>query len=618
MTYTFKLARRLAVSRNYRMLPVLLVIAACSGDATAPEGSPENQTGNEWRSRDILPVALTVRPSSVTLETNQLLQFRAHGHNSAGDSVGAAVTWSTSGGTILPDGRFSAAAIGTYTVVGASRVRGQLQVDTSTVQVVRRQTQLVAIEVTPNSVSLAPGVSQTFTALGRLMGGDAVPVGVNWSATGGSIDGGGTYVAGDTAGTYQVRATNTAGTLADTVTVTITAPPSLPPPAPVLASVVLMPSSVTLAPSATKQFKVYGRTTTNDSVAVDNVVFTATGGTVTAGGLYTAGSTAGTFRIIAKSGTLADTSRITISSPLGSGTSTGLPFGPAQQLVRTGSIVAPFNMTADGGYTASNILNRINAARSGGYKLLLQIPSGSHHDETSPLLSVIDGVLQFDEGKWRAQMDQFNTSTIRQAVAAAIADGTIVGQIVMDEPQVWGGYNYGGNTWGPKGTMTKLRVDGLCSYVKQIFPTMPTGVYHAHNAFEPDKSYRVCDFIVSPYDHRRGDIRAYRDGGVAIAQRDGHAIMFSLNVLDGGIQAARDGLWACDPVLTGGRGTFDPNCRMTAAQVRDWGILLGTVGCGLYMWRYDGAFVSKTENQQAFRDLGNRLASLPAKSCRRN
>src|SRR5918999_574099 len=252
MTYTFKLARRLAVSRNYRMLPVLLVIAACSGDATAPEGSPDNPaTGNDRRSRDIIPVAVTVRPSSVTLETNQLMQFRAHGHNSAGDSVGAAVTWNTSGGTILPDGRFSAAAIGTYTVVGVNRVRGRLQVDTSTVQVVRRQTQLVAIEVSPTSVSLAPGVSQTFTALGRLLGGSVVPIGVNWSATGGSIDAGGTFVAGDTAGTYQVRATNTAGTLADTVTVTITAPPAPPPPpAPVLAKVTLWPASVTLAPGA--------------------------------------------------------------------------------------------------------------------------------------------------------------------------------------------------------------------------------------------------------------------------------------------------------------------------------------------------------------------------------
>src|SRR5918992_1752286 len=207
MTYTFKLARRLAVSRNYVMLPALLVIAACSGDTTAPEGSTESPTsGTDWRPR-AAPVAVEVSPSTVTIETNQLIHFRAHGRTSAGDSVGAAVTWSTTGGTILPDGRFSAAAIGTYTVIGENRVRGITQVDTSIVQVVRRPTRLAAVEVSPTSVSLAPGVSQTFTALGRLAGGDVAPIGVNWTATGGSIDAGGTYVAGSIAGSYRVIAT---------------------------------------------------------------------------------------------------------------------------------------------------------------------------------------------------------------------------------------------------------------------------------------------------------------------------------------------------------------------------------------------------------------------------
>src|SRR5215208_6967016 len=139
MTYTFKLARRLAVSRNLTMLPVLLVVAACSGDATAPQGPTESPTtGSEVHINDLTPVAVQVNPHRVTLETNQLIQFRAHGRTSAGDSVAAAVSWNTSGGTVLPDGRFSAAAIGTYTVVGVSRVRGNKQIDSSLVTVVRR------------------------------------------------------------------------------------------------------------------------------------------------------------------------------------------------------------------------------------------------------------------------------------------------------------------------------------------------------------------------------------------------------------------------------------------------------------------------------------------------
>src|SRR6476659_7748413 len=185
MTYTFKLARRLAVSRTF--LPVLLVLAACGGDATAPEVPTEQPTsGTATKAADRLSVALQVSPRDVTLETNQLIQFRAHGRTSSGDSVGAAVTWSTTGGTILPDGRFSAAAIGTYKVIGSNRARGEVHVDTSIVVVVRRQPQLASVQVNPVSSSLTPGVKQKFNAVGHLSSGTAVPIGANWSATGGT------------------------------------------------------------------------------------------------------------------------------------------------------------------------------------------------------------------------------------------------------------------------------------------------------------------------------------------------------------------------------------------------------------------------------------------------
>jgi hypothetical protein len=621
MTYTFKLARRLAVSRNLIMLPVLLMLAACNGDATAPEGPTESPTtGSEVHTQDLIPVAVQVSPHRVTLETNQLIQFRAHGRTSAGDSVAASVSWSTSGGTVLPDGRFSAAAIGTYTVAGVSRVRGKQQVDTSFVTVVRRNTNLVAIKVSPTSVTLTPGVSQTFTAVGRVKGGGLAPIGVNWGATGGSIDGGGTYVAGDTAGTYRVTATNTSGTLADTVQVTISAPPTLPPPPapvppaePVLATVTLKPGSMTLAPGATKQFATYGLTTTGDSVAVA-VEFKATGGTVTSTGLYTAGTTPGSFRLIATSGALADTSGITITSPLGSGTPVGLPFGPAAQLAKAGGILTPFSMTADGGYTPGNIISRINTARAGGYKLMIQMPGGSHSDETSPLLSVINGVLQFDEGKWRAIVDQFNTPEIRQAIADGVRDGVIIGDMIMDEPQVTGMGD--GNTWGPPGTMTKLRVDGLCQYIRDRFPTLPAGPFHQHNTFEPTKSYRVCDFIVDSYNHKRGDVYTFRDDGLALARRDGHAIMFSMNILNGGVQD-KDGVWDCTGPGQGGKGNHEPNCRMTADSMRAWGNILGKADCGLYMWTYNAEFVNAPQNMEAFRDVAATLAAQPYKSCSR-
>ncbi|MFL5448201.1 MAG: hypothetical protein ACJ8AX_06615, partial [Gemmatimonadales bacterium] len=216
--------------------------------------------------------------------------------------------------------------------------------------------------------------------------------------------------------------------------------------------------------------------------------------------------------------------------------------------------------------------------------------------------------------KWQAKKDTYNTPAIRAAEAAAVADGTNIGNSVMDEPNVSGGGD--GNTWGPPGTMTKARVDGLCAYVKNMFPTMLVGVVHNHQTFEPTKSYQVCEFLVDQYSWRKGDVNDFIQGGLDLGRRDGLGIIFSMNILNGGIQATRDGLWNCPLTTTGGRGTFDPNCRMTAQQVREWGTTLGSAGCAMMMWKYDDAFMANPENQQAFRDVAAVLASLPAKSCR--
>src|SRR3954463_12711223 len=136
MTYTFKLARRLAVSRRLGLLPALMLFAACNGDTTAPESSPGNPPPAGTETLDAVPVTVKINPPTVTAETNQLIRFLAQGRNSQGDTVTAPITWSASGGTILPDGRFTAAVAGTYTIMGRTRYHGRTRVDSSRVVVV--------------------------------------------------------------------------------------------------------------------------------------------------------------------------------------------------------------------------------------------------------------------------------------------------------------------------------------------------------------------------------------------------------------------------------------------------------------------------------------------------
>jgi hypothetical protein len=301
---------------------------------------------------------------------------------------------------------------------------------------------------------------------------------------------------------------------------------------------------------------------------------------------------------------LADTSAITISSPLGSGTPTGIPFGPFGAW--NGATLNPytdlFNFSLNS-ISVGVILDRINAARSNNVKLLLAMTGGDHDNYKS----VINDVYQFDMAKWKAKMNTYNTPEVRAAIAAGVSDGTIVGNIVMDEPS----NTSPDNTWGPAGTLNKARVDSMAEYVRAIFPTLPIGVTMDYTIW-PDQRYYKLDFIVSQYRWFKGDVTSYRDGALRLGARDGHQVIFSLNILDGGYRIS-----GCPIPQTGGPGTYGTNCRMTPEQVRDYGLVLGPAGCGLVMWHWAADFMANEGNRASFRDIGNRLASLPAKTCRK-
>ena len=274
-------------------------------------------------------------------------------------------------------------------------------------------------------------------------------------------------------------------------------------------------------------------------------------------------------------------------------------------------------------YTPDSLVRWLSLARAHGLRVVLALTGGSHTNYLSRQCpgyqrscASADSTPMFDPAKWGARMDAFTTPAIRSAIAAGVADGTILGASVMDEPQVTGTGD--GNTWGPPGTMTKARVDSLCGAVQARFPTLVAGVVHRHDTFEASKNYATCGWIYSQYSTRLGTAPAFRDGGLAFAKRSRVAIMFGLNSLNGGTQSVRDGRWICDPQTTGGRGTYDPNCRMTPAQLQSAALTLGPVGCAFLFWRYDVAQLADPAIQQAFRVVADSLARVPAPPCRRS
>jgi len=134
MTYTFKLSRRLAVSR-YAILAAAAVLVGCDSETTT---APES---------DLHPAPVLDRvrlvPNSVTVETNQSVRFRAERVTPRGQRHALPLSWHASGGSIDEDGVFKATEPGVYKVIGKGR--GRQKSDTSIVVVVPPQPNIVAV-----------------------------------------------------------------------------------------------------------------------------------------------------------------------------------------------------------------------------------------------------------------------------------------------------------------------------------------------------------------------------------------------------------------------------------------------------------------------------------------
>ncbi|MBV9146090.1 MAG: choice-of-anchor D domain-containing protein, partial [Acidobacteria bacterium] len=204
-------------------------------------------------------------------------------------------------------------------------------------------TATTTIAIAPTTASLMVGATQQFTATVTGTSNTAV----TWTASGGTVTTGGLYTAPNTAGTYTVTATSVADTTkSGSATVTVTAPP--PP-----ISVSIAPTTASLQTGGTQQFTATVTGTSNTAVT-----WTATGGTVTTGGLYTAPNTNGTYTMTATS--VADTTKsasatVNVASFSISGTLGSTASGATIAL----SGAATANMTADanGNYTFTGLGN---------------------------------------------------------------------------------------------------------------------------------------------------------------------------------------------------------------------------------------------------------------------
>ena len=156
----------------------------------------------------------------------------------------------------------------------------------------------VAISVSPQTISLQAGKQQQFAAAVTGLSNTVL----TWTASGGTINSAGLYSAPSSAGTYTVtaragtsqRRSRSTTVISGSAVVTVTVPS--PTPVPSSAKVSVSPTAASVQTGATQQFAATVSGTANTAV-----VWSASNGTITANGLYTAPSTTGNYTITAVS-----------------------------------------------------------------------------------------------------------------------------------------------------------------------------------------------------------------------------------------------------------------------------------------------------------------------------
>ncbi len=255
--------------------------------------------------------SITVNPGSTSFVAGASQQLTATLTDNTGSVVtGQTVTWSSSDASVVSvsaNGLATGGHTGSATVIATAGGQSGSAMFAVAAGAVR------LVTISPPADSLEQGKKvQLAATLTDVAGNTVTGRTVTWTTSNSSVatTTSSGLVSALAAGSADITAT--VDTVSKSAAITVTAAPVS---APTLVTLTVSPSTVTLAPGATRQFSVAG-SWSDGSSSVPAVSYSATGGTITAGGLYTAGTQQGTFRVIAtqQGGTVADTSAVTVAS----------------------------------------------------------------------------------------------------------------------------------------------------------------------------------------------------------------------------------------------------------------------------------------------------------------
>jgi hypothetical protein len=240
-----------------------------------------------------------------------------------------------------------------------------------------------------------------------------------------------------------------------------------------------------------------------------------------------------------------------------------------------------------GGSSPQTAVSLLADARARGARIFLQLSGPAEYSQNS------DGTFSFT--KWKAQVDRFRTANF----APFIADGTLLGHFLIDEPHMAG-------KWGGK-IIPQATVDAMAQYSKQIWPDLNTLVHTKMSWLaSTSMTYRYLDAGWVQYAASKGPVATWVSSEVANAKLKGLGLVMGLNVLNGGNGSS------------GIRGTKSGKYSMSASELRTYGTatLDQSYACAFVMWEHKPTYYDRTDIKSAMSALAQKARAHVKTSCR--
>ena len=274
---------------------VMGLLTSCGGgNASSASTAPSPPTVNS--------VTVSCTPTTVAMGATSQCSATVQGTG----SYSAAVTWTTSAGTINSSGLLTAPGSSGSVTVTATSTQDTSKSGSATVTV-QPSSSITSVSVSCTPTTVAPSATSQCSA--TVQGTGSYSSAVTWKTSAGTIDSSGLLTAPGSSGSVTVTATSTQDTAkAGSATVTVQSSSSI-------TSVSVSCTPTTVAPSASSQCSATVQGTGSYSTGV---TWTASSGSISSAGLWTAPTTTGSVTITAKSTqdtTKSGTATVTVQTP---------------------------------------------------------------------------------------------------------------------------------------------------------------------------------------------------------------------------------------------------------------------------------------------------------------